>query len=176
VRIRSPRDAIAAGIGLVPEDRKLQGLVLQMTIRENLTLASLPRLTTGGWIRSADETAAVRARIDELRVRCTGPDQGVSQLSGGNQQKVVLARWLETRPMVLVLDEPTKGVDLAAKAEIQSLVRRLAREGAAVLLISSELEEIKAAADRILVLKLGSVSAELAAGAATEAALMSAAT
>jgi ABC-type sugar transport system ATPase subunit len=175
-RIRSPREAVAAGIGLVPEDRKLQGLVLQMTIRENLTLASLPRFSRGGWIRSGAEEAAVRARLEELRVRCTGPDQGAGQLSGGNQQKVVLARWLETHPKVLILDEPTKGVDLAAKAEIQRLVRGLAREGAAVLLISSEIEEIKATADRILVLKAGAASAEFPDPGTSDAALMSAAT
>jgi rhamnose transport system ATP-binding protein len=172
VALRSPAEAIAAGLALVPEDRKLQGLVLSMTIRANASLASMPQ----GPLHLAAEEAAVRARIEELRVRCTGPDQGAAELSGGNQQKVVLARWLETRPTILILDEPTKGVDLAAKAEIQALVRELARRGAAVLLISSELEEVRAASDRILVMKSGSFSGEFPGAAATDQALMSAAT
>lgn len=175
VRIRSPEDAVSLGLGLVPEDRKIEGLVFSMSVVENLTLASLPRLGRWGAIAPALERAAVREATARLRLVCAGPDQPVSELSGGNQQKVVLGRWLATRPRVLILDEPTKGVDVGAKAEIQALVRRLADEGTGVILISSELEEVRQA-DRILVFRAGRISAELAAAQATDAALMAAAT
>jgi ABC-type sugar transport system ATPase subunit len=174
-RVRSPREAVALGLGLVPEDRKLEGLVLSMTVAENLTLASLPRLGRWGAISPAADRAAVEEAAARLRLKCAGPDQPVSELSGGNQQKVVLGRWLATRPRVLILDEPTKGVDVGAKAEIRALVRRLAAEGTGVILISSEIEEARDA-DRILVFRAGRVSAELPAAEATDAALMSAAT
>jgi ABC-type sugar transport system ATPase subunit len=118
----------------------------------------------------------VGASIDKLKVRCSGAGQLAGQLSGGNQQKVVLSKWLETRPKVLILDEPTKGVDLAAKAELQGLVRELAREGTAVILISSELEEIRQMADRILVFKAGKVAGEFPGAGATDQQLMFAAT
>jgi ABC-type sugar transport system ATPase subunit len=173
--IRSPVQAIEAGIGMVPEDRKLQGLVLQMRIAPNLSLASLGRLTVCGAISGAREGALVQGSIDRLRIRCEGGSQPVGELSGGNQQKVVLARWLETRPRVLILDEPTKGVDVAAKAEIQGIVRELVRGGGSVLLISSELEEIRELADRVLVFRAGRVSAEFP-GGASDGELMAAAT
>lgn len=175
VRIRSPRDAVALGLGLVPEDRKTEGLVLSMSVAENLTLASLARLGRWGAVAPALERAAVKEAAARLRLVCAGPDQPVSELSGGNQQKVVLGRWLATRPRVLILDEPTKGVDVGAKAEIRALVRRLAEEGTGVILISSELEEVREA-DRILVFRAGRISAELAAAQADDAALMAAAT
>jgi ABC-type sugar transport system ATPase subunit len=175
VRIRSPREAVALGIGLVPEDRKIEGLILSMTVAENLSLASLPRMGRWGAIPRGADRAAVAEAVARLSLKCAGPDQPVSELSGGNQQKVVLGRWLATRPRVLVLDEPTKGVDVGAKAEIRALVRRLAAEGAGILLISSEMEEVREA-DRILVFRAGRISAELSAAEATDAALMSAAT
>ncbi len=176
VRIRSPQDAIAAGIGLVPEDRKLQGLVLSMRIAPNVSLASLGRLSRLGAISAGRERAMVDGFIERLRIRCSGPDQPVSELSGGNQQKVVLAKWLDTRPRVLILDEPTKGVDVAAKAEIQAIVRKLAGEGTAVVLISSELEEVRQMADRILVFRAGRVSGEVPGEGAADANLMGLAT
>jgi ABC-type sugar transport system ATPase subunit len=176
VRIRSPRDAVAAGIGLVPEDRKLQGLVLSMRIAPNVSLASLDRLSTAGLVSAGRERAVVEGFIEKLRIRCSGADQPVSELSGGNQQKVVLARWLELAPRVLILDEPTKGVDVAAKAEIQTIVRQLAGAGTAVILISSELEELRQMADRILVFRAGRVSGELPGETATDAQLMGLAT
>ena len=175
VRIASPRDAIARGIGLVPEDRKLQGLILKMEVGHNISLASLGRLSRFGVIPSR-EAAVVQEYIDKLRIRCAGPGQRAGQLSGGNQQKVVLSKWLETRPKVLVLDEPTKGVDLAAKAELQGIVRELARAGTAVILISSELEEVRRMADRILVFRGGRVAGEFPGANATDQQLMSAAT
>jgi len=176
VTIRSPRQAIALGIGLVPEDRKLQGLILKLTVATNVSLASLPRLAPWGPIPGAREGALVRGHIDRLRIRCREPEQTSAELSGGNQQKVVLARWLETRPRILILDEPTKGVDVAAKAEIQAIVRELVREGTAVILISSELEEVRDLANRVLVFRAGRVSAEIPGAGASDAALMSAAT
>ncbi len=175
VEIRSPRQAIEAGIGLVPEDRKLQGLVLKMRVAPNVSLASLGELATLGAISGAREGEMARRSIEKLQIRCAGPGQGVSELSGGNQQKVVLARWLETRPRILILDEPTKGVDVAAKAEIQGIVRDLVRGGTSVIVISSELDEIREMADRILVFRAGGVSGEFPAGT-PDAALMSAAT
>ena len=176
LRIRSPQDAVAAGIGLVPEDRKLQGLVLSMRIAPNVSLASLERLSTGGLISAGRERAMVDGFIEKLRIRCSGPDQPVRELSGGNQQKVVLAKWLDTRPRVLILDEPTKGVDVAAKAEIQTIVRQLAGAGTAVILISSELEEVRQMADRILVFRAGRVAGEVAGEGAADAQLMGFAT
>ena len=176
VRIRTPQDAIAAGIGLVPEDRKLQGLVLKMRIAPNVSLASLDRLSTAGLISAARERAMVEGFVAKLRIRCSGADQPVAELSGGNQQKVVLARWLDASPRVLILDEPTKGVDVAAKAEIQGIVRELAGAGTAVILISSELEEVRQMADRILVFRAGRVSGELAGEGAADAQLMGLAT
>src|SRR6185436_3967279 len=156
-RIGSPQDAIACGIGLVPEDRKLQGLVLKMPIGQNLSLSSLPKLSRWGAVSNARERSLVQGYIEKLRIRCAGEWQAASELSGGNQQKVVLSKWLETRPKVLILDEPTKGVDLAAKAELQAIVRELASGGTAVILISSELEEVRQMADRILVFRAGRV-------------------
>lgn len=176
VAISAPRDAIAHGIGLVPEDRKLQGLILKLPLGQNMTLASLGRLSRLGAIRPSLEGGVVREYIQKLRIRCAGGEQPVGELSGGNQQKVVLSKWLETRPKVLILDEPTKGVDLAAKAELQAIVRELARDGTAVILISSELEEIRQMADRILVFRGGGVVGEFSGAGATDQQLMSAAT
>jgi ABC-type sugar transport system ATPase subunit len=174
--ITGPQDAIAQGIGLVPEDRKLQGLILKLEVGPNISLASLSRLSTFGAVSPSRERAVVASSIERLKVRCSGAEQPVSELSGGNQQKVVLSKWLETRPKVLILDEPTKGVDLAAKAELQGLVRELAREGTAVILISSELEEIRQMSDRIMVFKAGRVAGEFPGAGATDQLLMSAAT
>jgi ribose transport system ATP-binding protein len=176
LRVRSPADAIAAGVALVPEDRKLQGLVLGMRIAANITLPGLDRLSVLGAFSAARERGKACSFIEKLRIRCSGPDQPAGQLSGGNQQKVVLAKWLDPAPRVLILDEPTKGVDLAAKAEIQTIIRELARAGSAILLISSELEEVRQMADRILVFRAGRVSGEFPGEGATDAALMGAAT
>ena len=176
VVIATPRDAIASGVGLVPEDRKLEGLILKLGIGHNLSLASLGRLSTFGAVSASRERTMVAASIEKLKIRCAGAWQLVGQLSGGNQQKVVLSKWLQTRPKVLILDEPTKGVDLAAKAELQAIVRELAREGTSVILISSELEEIRQMADRILVFKAGRIAGEFPGTGATDQQLMSAAT
>ena len=176
VEVAAPRDAIAQGIALVPEDRKLQGLVLKLGVGHNISLASLGRLSRWGAVSAARERTLVAASIEKLKIRCSGAWQLVGQLSGGNQQKVVLSKWLQTRLKVLILDEPTKGVDLAAKAELQAIVRELAREGTAVILISSELEEIRQMADRILVFKAGRLVGEFPGPGATDQELMSLAT
>ncbi len=167
----SPVAALRAGIGLVPEDRKRQGLVLDLSGLENVTLPLLPELSRWGWIRPA----AARARADEafarLKVRVPNLNAPAVGLSGGNQQKLVLAKWLAARCRLLILDEPTRGVDVGAKAEIHALVRELAEAGTAVILISSELPELLSLATRFLVLREGQLVGELSAGA-DQAALM----
>ena len=147
-----------------------------MPIGQNISLSSLAKLSRWGAVSSARERTLVQEYVDKLKIRCAGDWQAASELSGGNQQKVVLSKWLETRPKVLILDEPTKGVDLAAKAELQAIVRELARGGTAVILISSELEEVRQMADRILVFRAGRVAGEFPGAGATDQQLMSAAT
>jgi len=160
-RIGSPHRAIALGLGLVPEDRKRDGLVLSMSARANLTLPLLERLATLGWISAARERGLIEQYFRRLSVRGAGPDALAGALSGGNQQKIVLARWLAAQCRVLLLDEPTRGVDVGAKAEIHALIGELARDGAAVVLISSELPEVLNLSTRVLVLRQGRTVAEL---------------
>jgi ribose transport system ATP-binding protein len=162
--IRTPGDAIAAGLALVPEDRKGAGLVLSLTVGENLALGS----PLGG----ARAEAAAHARVRDLRVKTAGLDVEVATLSGGNQQKIVLGRCLERAPRVLLLDEPTRGVDVGAKAEIYRLVEDLAANGCAVLLASSDLPEIVRLADRVLVLREGRLAGELPRGVASGPTIM----
>jgi ribose transport system ATP-binding protein len=159
--LRSPRDAIRAGFGLCPEDRKTEGIVPDMSVRENLTLALLPRLTKRGILDRRRQREIVDRFVKDLGVKLADADQPIRELSGGNQQKVILARWLCTQPDLLILDEPTRGIDVGAKREIQQLVRRLADDGLAVLLISSEVEELVADTDRVVVLRDGRSVAEL---------------
>lgn len=160
LRLRSPRDAVRAGMGLVPEDRKEHGLLLGESIQENATLAVLPRCSTWGWIRSAAQRRLAQSVVDELGVKCVGVEQPVSQLSGGNQQKVVLGRWLLRDVDVLLLDEPTRGVDAGAKAAIHERLRALAAEGKSLVVVSSELNELEQLCDRIVVLSAGRTVAE----------------
>jgi galactofuranose transport system ATP-binding protein len=171
---RTPHDAIAAGIGFCTEDRKVEGIIPEMSVRENLTLALLPALTRAGVVDEAAQARIVDRYIKRLDIRCSGPDQPVRTLSGGNQQKVLLARWLCLDPRLLILDEPTRGIDVGAKAEIQALIRELAAEGLGVLMISSEVEEIVEGADRAYVLRDGRGVAELGGAALTEQAVMAA--
>ncbi|TWF72983.1 sugar ABC transporter ATP-binding protein [Kitasatospora viridis] len=168
LRLRSPRDAIAAGIGLAPEERKAQALLLTRSIRANTALVSHRTLRRWRFVRAGREKALAREYADLLRVRAHSIEQPVSALSGGNQQKVVLARWLARKPALLILDEPTRGVDIGAKTEIHRIVADLARTGTAVLLISSELPEVLALADRVLVLRDGRITGELDRTEATE--------
>ena len=170
-KIRSPRDAMRLGIGLVPEDRKKDGLVLGMRSRENATLPTLSRFARGGWIDRAREAVAVGASFDRLALR-VGRESVVSSLSGGNQQKVVLSKWLTAESDLLVLDEPTRGVDVGAKAELHAWIGQRAREGAAVLLISSELPELLGLSTRILVLREGRLRGEVSRAEATQEGLL----
>ncbi len=157
-----PVDAIERGLALVPEDRKAQGLLLDMNVRENISIAALrSHRKLAGLMDRAFETRAVREAIDDLAIKATGPTQIARLLSGGNQQKVVLAKWLATNPRVLLLDEPTRGVDVGAKHEIYRIIERLAKDGLAILLASSELEEIIGICDRVLVMHEGAISGEL---------------
>jgi ABC-type sugar transport system ATPase subunit len=172
VQITSPEVAMNHGIGLVPEDRKRQGLVLSMSAMSNTTLATLERLTRLGFIRRAEERVQARTYFDRLRVRAASPDVIAAGLSGGNQQKLVLAKWLAARCRILILDEPTRGVDVGAKAEIHALIDRLAADGCAVILISSELPEVLHLSTRILVLREGRMAGELPRRDATQAAVM----
>ncbi len=164
VEIRSPRQAVEAGIAYVPEDRRRHGVILEMPLAHNITLAILSRLFPHGWLRPQQEREVALEFIRRLDVRTAGPEAPGRSLSGGNQQKVALARWLATHPRILILDEPTQGVDVGAKSEIHRIIRRLAADGLAVLMISSELPEVLGMSDRILVLRAGSVAAEFPAG------------
>jgi ribose transport system ATP-binding protein len=159
-QFKSPADAIAAGIGLVSEDRKAEGIIPHMSVRENLTLAALPALTKRGIVDREQQQAIVDRFIQRLDIKTAGPDQSIRELSGGNQQKVLLARWLCLNPRLLILDEPTRGIDVGAKAEIQALIDELAGNGLAVLMISSETEEIIEGSDRVTVLRDGRTVAE----------------
>ncbi len=171
---RQPADAIADGIGLVAEDRKVDGIIPDMSIRENMTLALLPKLARAGIVDRARQDEIVERYITALAIKCTSPDQPIKELSGGNQQKVLLGRWLCTDPKLLIVDEPTRGIDIGAKSEILRLLRRLADEGLGVLMISSELEELLAAADRVTVLSDGTSVAVLPRKELSEAALFAA--
>src|SRR3984893_8640144 len=171
---RSPAEAIAAGIGFCSEDRKLEGIVPDMSVRENLTLALLPRLARGGILDEEEQRKVVNAFIEQLRIKCTSLDQQIRELSGGNQQKVLLARWLCMSPKLLILDEPTRGIDVGAKEEIQALIGQLAAEGLGVLMISSEIEEVVEGSDRVFVMREGRTVAEFDEAAITEDAIMSA--
>ena len=161
IRIDSPRAAISHGFALVPEDRKTQGLVLSLSVGANLELSSLRRLSVFGWLRRRAEIAMINEIVTSLHIRTPSAAQPVSALSGGNQQKVVIGRWLATKPRLMILDEPTRGVDVGAKAEIHRLVEALVREGLSVLLISSDLPELMAMSDRVYVMRAGRIVHEL---------------
>jgi len=158
---RSPIEAIAAGLALVPEDRKQQGLVLEMAVRENVSLVALWPESRAGFIDTQAERRLAAEMIPALAIKTPGDRQAVQFLSGGNQQKVVIAKWLAMKPKVLLLDEPTRGIDVGAKAEIYDLVHRLAGSGLAVLFVSSEMEEILSLSDRALVMHEGRLAGGL---------------
>ena len=175
--IRSPIDAIRAGLALVPEDRKQQGLVLEMALRDNIGLPGLGRYQrVAGWANFARQAADADQMIERLAIRTPGPAQIVQYLSGGNQQKVVLGKWLALAPRVLLLDEPTRGIDVGAKQAIYHLMEELAASGVAVLFASSELEEILGMADEVLVMHEGRITGQLQRDALSEEAIMSLAT
>jgi ribose transport system ATP-binding protein len=175
VALRSPREAISAGVALLTNDRKATGLVLPLSILANLTLADLPRLCRAGWRRPGRERAAAASLAQRLHLRAAALCQEVNTLSGGNQQKVLLAKWLQTEPRVLLLDEPTRGIDVGAKREIYELINDWTAQGVAIILITSELPELLGLADRILVLHRGRLTAEFARGDFAPDAIMAAA-
>jgi ABC-type sugar transport system ATPase subunit len=176
VNIRSPKDAISHGIGLVPEDRKAQALVLGLAVRENISLASLPSLVRFGFVRLNEERERAEEFVKALRIRTPSLEQKVVNLSGGNQQKVVIAKWLSLQPRVLIVDEPTRGIDIGAKAEVHNLLNELAKQGVAILMISSELPEILGMSDRVLVMREGRIAGELSRAEATQEGIMALAT
>ena len=159
--INCPRDAIRAGIGMLTEDRKTQGLVLAHAARDNFSLPNLDSLSRAGFVKQRQERDALAHYIGSLRIQLSGPDQPARYLSGGNQQKIVLAKWLARNCEVLLFDEPTRGIDVGAKYEIYTLINALADEGKAVLVISSELPEVLGMSDRILVMRAGRISGEI---------------
>lgn len=172
IRLGSPRAAISAGMALIPEDRKAEGIVPLLSVRDNIVLAALPRMSRAGIVSDRQQDAVVRDLMARLRIKASSPDQPVSELSGGNQQKVLLARILCLHPRILILDDPTRGIDVGAKAEIQILISELAGEGMAVVLISSELEEVVEGSDRVVVLRDGAVVGRLGANEVSQGAVM----
>jgi rhamnose transport system ATP-binding protein len=176
LRKASPTTAMAEGIGFVPEDRRQQGLVMDMSVQQNVALASLGRLRKAGFIRSSSERSLAADWAARLAIKYGRLTDPVSMLSGGNQQKVVLAKWLSRKPTVLIVDEPTRGIDIATKAEVHHLLMQLARDGVGILMISSELPEVLLVSDRILVMREGRLAAEFARADASEERIIAAAT
>ena len=173
LQVTSPRDAIRAGIGLVPEDRKQQALFLELAVRTNLSIAALDRVSNlHVFISARKEDALVEEYRRRLNIRMASANQPVGTLSGGNQQKIVLARWLALRPKVLIVDEPTRGIDVGAKVEVHNLLFQMAASGIAIVVISSELPEILALSDRVLLMRQGRVTGELARAEASQEKLM----
>ena len=165
--IRGPEDAINIGISYVPEERQRQGAILSFSVRENLTLAALGRQLRGPWLRPAEERAMTGAAIDKLKIKTDGTEQVISGLSGGNQQKVVIAKWLGTDPRIVILDEPTKGIDVGAKSAVYQLIAEMVSAGLSVILVSSELPEVMHLAHRVIVMHRGHQVAEFKQGEAS---------
>ncbi|MFP4483612.1 MAG: sugar ABC transporter ATP-binding protein [Spirochaetaceae bacterium] len=172
VDIRIPSDAIRHGIGFVPEDRQLHGLILGMTVRQNITLPGLQFVSSRGFIQHNKEREVTSTFIDRLRIRTPHQEQTVLNLSGGNQQKVVVSKWLAINPRILILDEPTRGIDVGAKKEIHRLMTELAKRGVAIIMISSELPEVLAMSDRIVVMHEGRKRGELSRNEASQERIM----
>ncbi|MBI5669727.1 MAG: sugar ABC transporter ATP-binding protein [Chloroflexi bacterium] len=172
VRITSPSQAIKLGLGYLPEDRKAAGLFLDMAVKLNIEAANLPEVTQGGFISSRREKSLAEHYVRQLNISTPGIEQEVRRLSGGNQQKTLVAKWLSIQPRILIVDEPTRGIDVGAKREIHYLLRSLAQNNVGVIMISSELPEILGMSDRILVMHAGQIVAELDGGTATEEQIM----
>ena len=157
IQNRSPLEAMKNGIGFITEDRKVEGLMLEESIQKNISIANLGRISKSGVLQKGAEDELVKRGIEELHIKCFGPQHECSNLSGGNQQKVVFAKWIYTNPKVLILDEPTRGVDIGAKKEIYSIINELAEKGVAIIMVSSELPEVLGMSDRIMVVQEGHV-------------------
>lgn len=168
VQLGSPRASISAGVALIPEDRKADGIIPSLSVRDNIVLAALPTLSRAGFVSDRQQDAIVSTLMARLRIKASSPDQRVGELSGGNQQKVLLARVLCLEPRILILDDPTRGIDIGAKAEIQALISELAEQGLSVILISSELEEVVEGSDSIVVLRDGAVVGTLSGSEVTQ--------
>jgi L-arabinose transport system ATP-binding protein len=173
IRLKSPADAISAGIGLAPEDRKSQALLLLRSVKDNISLTVPDLISRWSFLDFGAERRLAGGLADRLRIKAANIDASVSSLSGGNQQKVVLGRWLARRPKVLILDEPTRGIDVGAKAEIYRLIAELAAQGIALMVISSEMPELLGLADRVLVMAGGRIVAELGRDEASEERILS---
>jgi rhamnose transport system ATP-binding protein len=174
--IRNPQDAMAHGLIYLPEDRQHHGLLMPMSISRNMTLSILKRLAPRGWLHDQAERDVAEEYAEKLRIVLRSVDQPVRELSGGNQQKVVIAKWLLTQPRIMILDEPTRGIDIGAKAEVHRLMGELASQGMAILMISSELPEVLAMSDRILVMREGRLVGEFSRSEANAETIMAAAT
>jgi ribose transport system ATP-binding protein len=172
VKTGSPPSAIKAGIAFLPEDRRSEGIIPGLSVRENIVAAAMPQLSRAGLVSEKAQNELVERFMERLGIKASSPDQPVGELSGGNQQKVMLARWLCLNPKVLILDEPTRGIDVGAKAEVQHLIDELAEDGLGVVMISSELEEVVEGSDRVVVLRNGSVVATLSGDEISEENLM----
>jgi ribose transport system ATP-binding protein len=170
--IKSPGDAVAHGVYLVPEDRRSLGLITSMTVRENITLPSLPDYASAGWIRRRLEAQAAAKMCDALKIKTPSIEASTANLSGGNQQKVVLAKWLSLRPRLIFFDEPTRGIDVGAKAEIYALMRTLTDDGVAIVMISSDMEEILGNSDRVAVMHEGRITGVLERAECTQESIM----
>ncbi len=176
VSIKNPRQAIANGIGFITEDRKVEGLLLEKSIAENIHIANLGKVSNGFVLDKGKQLALVKKGIEEFKVRCFGPEHECGNLSGGNQQKIVLAKWVYTDPKILILDEPTRGVDIGAKKEIYNIINQMAADGVAVIMVSSELPEVLGMSDRIAVVHEGKITGILNAAEADQAKVMTLAT
>ena len=176
VSIKNPRQAIAAGIGFITEDRKTEGLLLEKSIAENIELANLGKVSNKSVLSVKKGAELVKQGIEEFRIKCFGPEHECGNLSGGNQQKVVLAKWIYTDPKILILDEPTRGVDIGAKKEIYSVINEMAAKGVAVIMVSSELPEVLGMSDRIMVVHEGKVTGIIDGATADQAKVMTLAT
>jgi ribose transport system ATP-binding protein len=176
VRIQHPGQAIRIGMGFVPEDRKLQGLFLNMAVRENVVISALPEVSRFSFVNYSKAEKLAKEFVGKLNIRTPSLKQLIRNLSGGNQQKVIIARWLTLKPRILILDEPTRGIDVATKAEIHALMNQLAKEGVAVMMVSSDLPEVLGVSDRILVMRAGRIVAEFSREEATQDNIMHAAT
>jgi ribose transport system ATP-binding protein len=173
IQIRSPRKAVQAGIGFLTEDRKQLGLVLNLSVKANISLPNLDSISRKGVIKSNQEKGLADRFVRELAIKTPGIEQQVIYLSGGNQQKVVLSKWIARRLEVLIFDEPTRGIDVASKVEIYELMNRLSEEGVGIIMISSELPEILGMSDRVLVMKDGEIAAEFKTSDADQEAILS---
>ncbi len=175
LHIHSPADAVKAGLALVSEDRKKDGILPELSVKQNICITTLPQLSQNGLLSSSKEEALVQQYIQELRIKTHSSAQLIKNLSGGNQQKAIIAKWLATKPKILLLDEPTRGIDINAKTEIYKLINQLAEQGLGIIMVSSELPEIFAVSDRVLVLSDGRLTGDFPISQASEESLLKAA-